>query len=59
MFYQCKRRVLPLKKAAEEKIQEQRAAAVSSFKSLLRDSGDITTSSRWSRVGAFSRAHVT
>lgn len=48
-----------MKKAAEEKIQEQRAAAVSSFKSLLRDSGDITTSSRWSRVGAFSRAHVT
>eukprot|EP00268_Persea_americana_P023274 TRINITY_DN22924_c0_g1_i1.p1 TRINITY_DN22924_c0_g1~~TRINITY_DN22924_c0_g1_i1.p1 ORF type:complete len:1089 (-),score=274.03 TRINITY_DN22924_c0_g1_i1:759-4025(-) len=43
-------RVLPLKKAAEQKIQEQRAAAVSSFKSMLRDSGDINTSSRWSRV---------
>lgn len=45
-------RVLPLKRAAEEKAQAIRAAAVSSFKSMLRDKGDITTSTRWSRVGA-------
>lgn len=43
-------RVLPLKKAADEKIQAIRAAAVSSFKSMLRDRGDINTTSRWSRV---------
>lgn len=59
MIYQYKCRVLPLKKAAEKKIQEQRAAAVSSFKSMLRDSGDINTSSRWSRVGALVRAYLT
>lgn len=59
MIYQYKCRVLPLKKAAEQKIQEQRAAAVSSFKSMLRDSGDINTSSRWSRVGAVVRATCT
>ncbi|KAI3429121.1 uncharacterized protein J3R85_008533 [Psidium guajava] len=43
-------RVLPLKKAAEEKAQAMRTAATSSFKSLLRDKGDITVNSRWSRV---------
>lgn len=43
-------RVLPLKKAAEERAQAMRAAATSSFKSLLRDRGDITVNSRWSRV---------
>ncbi|KAJ9709550.1 hypothetical protein PVL29_001162 [Vitis rotundifolia] len=43
-------RVLPLKRAAEEKAQAIRAAAASSFKSMLRDKGDITTSTRWSRV---------
>ncbi|KAA8532296.1 hypothetical protein F0562_032329 [Nyssa sinensis] len=43
-------RVLPLKRAAEEKLQAIRAAAASSFKSMLQDKGDITTSSRWSRV---------
>ncbi|XP_010250268.1 PREDICTED: pre-mRNA-processing protein 40C [Nelumbo nucifera] len=43
-------RVLPLKKAAEEKAQAIRAAAASGFKSLLREKGDINTSSRWSRV---------
>lgn len=45
-------RVLPLKKAAEERAQAMRAAATSSFKSLLRDRGDITVNSRWSRVEA-------
>lgn len=45
-------RVLPLKRAAEEKAQAIRAAAASSFKSMLCDKGDITTSTRWSRVGA-------
>ncbi|KAM7469951.1 hypothetical protein LguiA_008134 [Lonicera macranthoides] len=43
-------RVLPLKKAAQEKAQAERAAAVSSFMSMLRDKGDITTSSRWSKM---------
>lgn len=45
-------RVLPLKRAAEEKAQAIRQAAASSFKSMLHDRGDITKSSRWSRVGA-------
>lgn len=43
-------RVLPLKRAAEEKVQAIRAAAASSFKSMLREKGDITLSSRWSKV---------
>ncbi|OVA12114.1 WW domain [Macleaya cordata] len=43
-------RVLPLKKAAEEKIRSVREAAASSFKSMLREKGDIDTSTRWSRV---------
>jgi len=43
-------RVLPLKRAAEEKAQALRAAAATSFKSLLRDKGDITINSRWSKV---------
>lgn len=49
-------RVLPLKKAAEEKAQALRAVAASSFKSLLREKGDITINSRWSRVSA--TAHI-
>ncbi|XP_058090357.1 pre-mRNA-processing protein 40C isoform X2 [Magnolia sinica] len=43
-------RVLPLKKAAEEKLRAIRTAAVSSFKSMLREKEDINTTSRWSRV---------
>ncbi|XP_068646945.1 pre-mRNA-processing protein 40C-like isoform X2 [Aristolochia californica] len=39
-------KVLPLKKAAEER----RAAAASSFKSMLREKVDLSTTSRWSRV---------
>ncbi|KAF3431769.1 hypothetical protein FNV43_RR26505 [Rhamnella rubrinervis] len=43
-------RVFPLKRAAEEKAKAIRAAAASSFKSMLREKGDITINSRWSRV---------
>nr|XP_007131664.1 hypothetical protein PHAVU_011G031500g [Phaseolus vulgaris]ESW03658.1 hypothetical protein PHAVU_011G031500g [Phaseolus vulgaris] len=43
-------RVFPLKKAAEEKTQAMRAAAAASFKSMLKDRGDISFNSRWSRV---------
>ncbi|OMO93899.1 hypothetical protein COLO4_16625 [Corchorus olitorius] len=43
-------RVLPLKKAAEEKAQAERAAAASEFKSMLKEKGDINVNSRWSRV---------
>ncbi|KAF9677058.1 hypothetical protein SADUNF_Sadunf08G0068100 [Salix dunnii] len=43
-------RILLLKKAAQEKAQAERASAVASFKSMLRDKGDITVNSRWSRV---------
>lgn len=43
-------RVLPLKRAAEEKAQAIRAAVASNFKSMLRDKGDITATTRWSRV---------
>lgn len=45
-------RVLPLKRTAEEKAQAEHAAAISNFKSMLQDKGDITSSSRWSKVGA-------
>ncbi|KAG6713594.1 hypothetical protein I3842_05G161300 [Carya illinoinensis] len=43
-------RVFPLKKAAEEKVQALRAAAATSFKSMLREKRDITANSRWSKV---------
>ncbi|KAF5939540.1 hypothetical protein HYC85_023799 [Camellia sinensis] len=43
-------RILPLKRATEEKARAIRAAASSSFKSMLREKADITTSSRWSKV---------
>ncbi|XAR53216.1 hypothetical protein NMG60_11021678 [Bertholletia excelsa] len=43
-------RIIPLRKAAEEKAQAIRAAAASAFKSMLREKTDITTSSRWSKV---------
>ncbi|XVE85507.1 hypothetical protein DITRI_Ditri17bG0096300 [Diplodiscus trichospermus] len=43
-------RVLLLKRAAEEKAQAIRAAAASSFKSMLKEKGDINVNSRWSRV---------
>ncbi|KAJ7954515.1 Pre-mRNA-processing protein 40C [Quillaja saponaria] len=43
-------RVLPLKKAAEEKAQAIRAAAAASFKAMLQEQGNITVNSRWSRV---------
>ncbi|PNY04487.1 pre-mRNA-processing protein 40c-like protein [Trifolium pratense] len=43
-------RVLPLKKATEEKAQAVRDAAAAGFKSLLKEQGDITFNSRWSRV---------
>ncbi|CAL9775486.1 unnamed protein product [Musa acuminata subsp. burmannicoides] len=37
-------------KAADEKMRALRMAAATSFKSMLRDNRDITTSSRWSRI---------
>ncbi|KAL9260342.1 Pre-mRNA-processing protein 40C-like protein [Drosera capensis] len=43
-------RVLPIKKAAEEKAQAERMAAVSNFKSMLQERQDITASTRWSGV---------
>ncbi|XP_073143093.1 pre-mRNA-processing protein 40C isoform X2 [Henckelia pumila] len=43
-------RVLPLKRAAYERAQAERTAATSSFKSMLQDNRDITSSSRWSKV---------
>ncbi|CAN6463444.1 unnamed protein product [Victoria cruziana] len=43
-------KVLPLRKAYEENVQAARAAAVSRFKSMLRDNPDISSSSRWSRI---------
>ena len=45
-------RVLLLKRAAEEKAQALRAATASSFKSMLKEKGDINVNSRWSRVCA-------
>lgn len=42
--------VLLRKKAAEEKIHAERAAAMSGFKSMLKERQDISPSSRWSKV---------
>uniref|UniRef100_A0A2P2JH43 Pre-mRNA-processing protein 40C isoform X1 n=2 Tax=Rhizophora mucronata TaxID=61149 RepID=A0A2P2JH43_RHIMU len=43
-------RVLPLKRAAQEKAEAEHAAVAASFKSMLRERGDINVNSRWSRV---------
>lgn len=43
-------RVLPLRKAEEERIRAIHLAAVSGFKAMLKEKGEVTTSSRWSRV---------
>lgn len=43
-------KVLLRKKAAEEKIQAERAAATSSFKLMLKERQGLTTSTRWSKV---------
>ncbi|KAL7124218.1 hypothetical protein ABFS83_14G033700 [Erythranthe nasuta] len=43
-------RVSPLRKIAQERAQAERAAATSDFKSMLKDNGDVTSSSRWSKV---------
>lgn len=43
-------RVLPLRRAVEEKVKAIQAASIASFKAMLRDRGDINSGSRWSRV---------
>ncbi|KAK9691377.1 hypothetical protein RND81_09G193400 [Saponaria officinalis] len=43
-------RFFALKKAAEEKAQAERTVITTNFKSMLRERGDITSSSRWSKV---------
>ncbi|XP_051129506.1 pre-mRNA-processing protein 40C isoform X2 [Andrographis paniculata] len=43
-------RVSSLKRTAQERVQAEWAAAVSSFKSMLKDKVEITSSSRWSKV---------
>ncbi|KAL2641453.1 hypothetical protein R1flu_009040 [Riccia fluitans] len=43
-------RVLPLRKAEEDRVKAEHAAAVGAFKAMLSEKGDINTSSRWSRI---------
>ncbi|XP_031112833.1 pre-mRNA-processing protein 40C isoform X1 [Ipomoea triloba] len=43
-------RVLFLKRVAQEKAQAARATVISDFKSMLREKGDITSNTRWSKV---------
>ncbi|KAF5754224.1 putative WW domain, FF domain, WW domain superfamily, FF domain superfamily protein [Helianthus annuus] len=43
-------RVIPLKRSVEEEARAKRAAIVSSFKSMLRENKDISSTSRWSKV---------
>eukprot|EP00250_Pteridium_aquilinum_P015885 c22819_g1_i1 orf=261-3680(+) len=43
-------RVLPLRKAEEERIHAIQSAAAAGFKAMLIELGDINSSSRWSRV---------
>ncbi|KAJ8562924.1 hypothetical protein K7X08_031376 [Anisodus acutangulus] len=43
-------RVLQLRKAAQEKAHAVRAAVISQFKSMLREQGNITLNTRWSKV---------
>nr|GMD67695.1 pre-mRNA-processing protein 40C isoform X1 [Ipomoea batatas] len=44
------RGVLFLKRVAQEKAQAARATVISDFKSMLREKGDITSNTRWSKV---------
>uniref|UniRef100_A0A7N1A2Y7 Pre-mRNA-processing protein 40C n=1 Tax=Kalanchoe fedtschenkoi TaxID=63787 RepID=A0A7N1A2Y7_KALFE len=43
-------RIIPLRKAAEEKAQAIRAEAATFFKSMLRERKDINMKTRWSKV---------
>ncbi|KAI5072388.1 hypothetical protein GOP47_0012996 [Adiantum capillus-veneris] len=43
-------RVLPLRKAEEERIRAIQSAAAAGFKAMLTELGEITSSSRWSKV---------
>ncbi|KAL4570025.1 hypothetical protein LXL04_025674 [Taraxacum kok-saghyz] len=43
-------RVVPLRKSIEEEARAKRAASVSTFKSMLKDNKDISSSSRWYKV---------
>ncbi|CAM8954053.1 unnamed protein product [Rhodiola kirilowii] len=43
-------RIIPLRKAADEKAQAIRAEATTLFKSMLKEKTDIDTSTRWSKV---------
>ena len=43
-------RVGPLRKAEEEKVRAEHAAAVAGFRALLLEKGEISSSSRWSKV---------
>lgn len=43
-------RVLPLRKAEEERIHAIQMAAVAGFEAMLKEVGEVTSSSRWSRV---------
>lgn len=40
-----------MKRVAQEKAQAARATVISDFKSMLREKGDITSNTRWSKVG--------
>eukprot|EP00252_Welwitschia_mirabilis_P018920 TRINITY_DN4241_c0_g2_i1.p1 TRINITY_DN4241_c0_g2~~TRINITY_DN4241_c0_g2_i1.p1 ORF type:complete len:714 (+),score=170.12 TRINITY_DN4241_c0_g2_i1:212-2143(+) len=51
-----KERVLPLKKSVEEKVKAIQEASIASFKAMLRERGDINSSSRWSRVKEYLRS---
>lgn len=37
-------------KAVQEKVQSMRKAVIADFKSMLRESKDITSTSRWAKV---------
>ena len=43
-------RILPLKKAEEERIRAIRDVAASGFNAMLKEMGEVTSTSRWSRV---------
>ncbi|KAG6557468.1 hypothetical protein Mapa_000741 [Marchantia paleacea] len=43
-------RVLPLRRAEDERVKAEHAAAVGAFKAMLLERADINTSSRWSKI---------
>ncbi len=48
----------PLRKAEEERLRAEHAAALAGFRALLSERHDITTATRWAKVVEWSASQV-